>query len=413
MSGYEARNYAQGDGLYTEQIQAGGTITQYQLVYVDATGRWQEADADAVATMPVLGLATQPITTGQKGRVLLQGFANYNAWTWTPGGLLYADTVTGDLTQTAPVGAGDVVQEIGLAFSATLIYFDGAGLGATGVGGGATILPGATAYVGSEATLSGYVNYFYTGDYATHTLLLAAAVDYVGTLGGGSISLEAMTFTGILVVDEDDVEVYGQGWDTIINGGVEGHAISVTGTNCVLRDLQCGTTAGGGQAYDGINSTGSYLLIDNVFVNGSDDDGINLGSASNRVVHCYIYNTDGEGIVTTAAGDGAVISNNLISTTGGDGLAINASSENCVVEGNYITGWNGEAIDDDSLTSSIGNDNWAGAGSYEVQTGVIAEPTVTAGGAWEGRVIQVENSDEARYFTWVYKNAGWRAVEVL
>lgn len=135
MSGYEARNYAQGDGLYVEYIAAGAAVARYQLVYIDAAGAWREADADAVATMPVLGLATQPIAAGQKGRVLLQGFANYNAWTWTPGGVIYASTVTGDLTQTAPAGATDVIQEVGLAITATLIYFDGAGLGRSDSGG--------------------------------------------------------------------------------------------------------------------------------------------------------------------------------------------------------------------------------------------------------------------------------------
>lgn len=431
---YPQSDLAKGAGLYTEHIQGGGAVTAYSVVYVDATGRWVDADADAVATMPVVGLATEPLSIGQKGRVLQQGYANLNTWTWTPGGLLYASTTAGELTQTPPVGPGDVVQEIGVAITATMIYFDGAGLGGTGSAGAGTLLAGATAYVGSEATLAGYANYFYTGDYGTHTLLLAAAIDYVGTLGGGSISLEAMTFTGVLVVDEDEVEVYGQGWDTYINGATTGDAIDVSGDRCVIRDLQCGTTAGGANDYDGIAISGTDCLIDNVFVNGSDARCIHVANGYTRITNCYLYDSDLEnvyanspsiitgneleqsgtyGVRIGASGDATVVSNNVIVTTGNDGVLIDADAENCVVDGNHITGWTGEAIDDDSLTSSIGNDNWAGGGSYQIQTGIIAEPTVTAGGAWEGRIIQVENSDEARYFQWCYKNGGWRGVEYL
>ena len=82
---YPQSNLAKGAGLYTEHIQGGEAVPAYSLVYLDATGRWALADASLAATMSVVGLATEPLSIGQKGRVLNQGYASLNTWTWTVG----------------------------------------------------------------------------------------------------------------------------------------------------------------------------------------------------------------------------------------------------------------------------------------------------------------------------------------
>ena len=46
------------------------------------------------------------------------------AWTWTVGGLIYADTTIGGFTQTAPSGSGDQVQVVGYAVHADTMWFD-------------------------------------------------------------------------------------------------------------------------------------------------------------------------------------------------------------------------------------------------------------------------------------------------
>ena len=79
--------------------------------------------------MPVLGLATEGLSANQKGKVLQQGWASSNTWAWAAGGVLYASDTAGALTQVA----GTVAQAVGMAVSATMIYFDGAGLIASGV----------------------------------------------------------------------------------------------------------------------------------------------------------------------------------------------------------------------------------------------------------------------------------------
>ena len=124
MSGFILNNFVKGSGLVAEHIQGGATIAAYSVVYINAAGQWAAADADLAATMPVVGLATEPLRVNQKGRVLLQGFAASNTWTWVPGGVIYASATVGALTQTKPAGAGDIVQVVGYAVSATLIYFD-------------------------------------------------------------------------------------------------------------------------------------------------------------------------------------------------------------------------------------------------------------------------------------------------
>jgi len=239
------------------------------------------------------------------------------------------------------------------------------------------------------------------------------AIDYVASLGGGSITILQGDYDAVVVLDEDEVIIQGVGDATYIDGNTRGHAFSVTGARGVIKDLQVSTTGGATNNFDGVNVTGADCVVENIWVSDSDRHGVYVNAPGGKVRGNLIESVDDNSVGVGALGDGTIISGNDIDTAGADTILIDVDAENCVVEGNKITGWTGEAIDDNSLTSSIGNDNWAGAGSYEIQTGVIAEPTVTAGGVWEGRVIQVENSDEARYFTWVYKNAGWRGVEVL
>jgi hypothetical protein len=92
------------------------------LLYKAADGNWEEADADAAATMGMLGIAVQA-GTGTKD-VLLRGFVKDTAWGFTPGQQLFASTTTGAITATAPSGSGDIVQVVGYAFEATVMYFN-------------------------------------------------------------------------------------------------------------------------------------------------------------------------------------------------------------------------------------------------------------------------------------------------
>ncbi len=105
---------------------AGENLAQFDVCYLKNDGKYWKADADAVASMPVIAMATAAITAEASGVFLLLGFVRKDDWTWTIGGLLYADEGTGGtiggMTHTAPAGAVDQVQVIGIAITADIIY---------------------------------------------------------------------------------------------------------------------------------------------------------------------------------------------------------------------------------------------------------------------------------------------------
>jgi hypothetical protein len=109
----------------TAQMLAGGAIGAFQTVCIHTTtGEVVISDADAIGTMPVIGIAPAAITDTHTGTILLQGFIRDDDWNWTLGGILYASGTAGAMTQTAPTGSGDFVQAVGIALSADVVYFN-------------------------------------------------------------------------------------------------------------------------------------------------------------------------------------------------------------------------------------------------------------------------------------------------
>jgi len=90
-----------------------------------ADGNLDTADADSVNNMPCIALALETGTGSKK--VLLHGVIRNDAWNWTLGAgaanLIYVSITVGTLTQTKPTGVDDVVQPVGWALSADVIYF--------------------------------------------------------------------------------------------------------------------------------------------------------------------------------------------------------------------------------------------------------------------------------------------------
>jgi len=105
---------------------SGSTVNFGDVCYVASDGDMEFADASASATMPGLYMAMATITAGSSGLWLSTGIVRDDTWDWTPGGLIYVSTAgtTGNtLTQTAPNGAGDQIQIVGIATSADRIDF--------------------------------------------------------------------------------------------------------------------------------------------------------------------------------------------------------------------------------------------------------------------------------------------------
>ena len=109
----------------TAQMLAGGAIAAFETVCIHTvTGEVVITDADAIGTMPVIGIAPAAISDTATGTILLQGFIRDDSWNWTPGGVLFASGTAGAMTQTAPSGTGDLVQALGVALTADVVYFN-------------------------------------------------------------------------------------------------------------------------------------------------------------------------------------------------------------------------------------------------------------------------------------------------
>jgi len=94
-------------------------------LYMAADGHLDTADADANTTSPCVALALETGTGSKK--ILVHGVLRVDAWNWTIGpgdaSLIYVSTTVGTLTQTQPSGTDDVIQPVGWALSADMIYF--------------------------------------------------------------------------------------------------------------------------------------------------------------------------------------------------------------------------------------------------------------------------------------------------
>lgn len=97
------------------------------LVYINSTYKAQLGDADTIITSRILAMCTGTVSANNTGTYLMQGFITNNSWSFTqnqPVFLSLTGTSGNTLTQTAPTATNDCVVHIGVAVSATRIYFN-------------------------------------------------------------------------------------------------------------------------------------------------------------------------------------------------------------------------------------------------------------------------------------------------
>ena len=107
----------------TTILAASATIAIGNLVYVSGNGTIGVADADAIATMPAIGIAVTGGSANAQIVVLLQGTFRDDTFNFTAGNRLFASTTAGGVTATVPSGNNDVAQAVGVALNADVIYF--------------------------------------------------------------------------------------------------------------------------------------------------------------------------------------------------------------------------------------------------------------------------------------------------
>ena len=119
------------DGKYTGTCitgTAGATLAFGDIVYYNSSSKWVLADADAASTGGTVMLGVCVLAASgdtEPTKVLLHGNVRADTAfpTLTVGGAVYLSTTDGDITQTAPTGADDVVRVLGHALTADSIVF--------------------------------------------------------------------------------------------------------------------------------------------------------------------------------------------------------------------------------------------------------------------------------------------------
>lgn len=126
-----AANVRKLEGAIGRPVQAGGAATMGDAMYIAADDDWEIADANVSAAIAAargilveVPFKTPGGTTCADGDPIhvvtfgpVGGFSGL-----TPGGLLYLSNTAGQVTHTAPTGAGTWTSPIGYAESATVVF---------------------------------------------------------------------------------------------------------------------------------------------------------------------------------------------------------------------------------------------------------------------------------------------------
>lgn len=108
----------------TQNMVAGESLVFGDVVYFKSDEKMWKADADAESTAPGAAMALGTIAADGTGLFLLLGTVENASWSFTVGGKVYLSTTGGGVTQTAPSGADDVVQLIGIATDTDKLFFN-------------------------------------------------------------------------------------------------------------------------------------------------------------------------------------------------------------------------------------------------------------------------------------------------
>ena len=123
--GDEAPDDNEATGIVFSFI-AGATLAIGDVVYIHTDGEVAKADADAVTSMPAVGICVSAGSDGSAVDVLVQGIMHDTSAfdTFTVGADIFVSATAGAVTATAPSGSGDTVQKVGVALHADMVYFN-------------------------------------------------------------------------------------------------------------------------------------------------------------------------------------------------------------------------------------------------------------------------------------------------
>ena len=181
-------------------------------------------------------------------------------------------------------------------------------------------------FVGEVAVVdsAGAVGVFWHGD---------DAVDAAANAKVGRVAFRQGTYPSFNA-DQQGMFISGAGRRTIIDGATTDDAIDASAADVTISDLAVQTTAGGGNAFDGIEVS-ARVNIHNVIGIASDNVFINI----------------------TGTGDDSKITDSRNISSDAQGVLIDIDAENCIVDGNRLDGWGTAGITDNSGTSTSGDND--------------------------------------------------------
>lgn len=111
------------NGMPSDSLTASEAIAAGALVNINSTGQVRNASATD-ATKPANGFASAAIAQSASGTIYYVGAKNSGATGLTVGAPVFLGTASGAGTSTPPSTAGNLVQYVGTAISATEYVFD-------------------------------------------------------------------------------------------------------------------------------------------------------------------------------------------------------------------------------------------------------------------------------------------------
>lgn len=191
------------------------------------------------------------------------------------------------------------------------------------------------------------------------------ATDYV-LVGPG-------TFNENVSITDGSMMLEGSGRGTYIDGGTSGHALTVEASNCTVRNISVGTTAGGGSASSPLRVFGAPTdtLLSNIWFRESDERACEPDGNRTIVQNCTFEQADGHGI--RGGGTNCIYKQNKFETNIGND-AIRVESIDCVVSDNVIDGPGTDGIDianNDCLCAGNRVRNAGGDGIFTNAQGVL------------------------------------------
>jgi hypothetical protein len=101
-----------------------GSLSPGRLYYLNSSQAWVGTDADAAST--ATGMLAFALGSSPSEGMLVRGYIRVSAFSITTGDIVYVATTAGQVTTTAPSGAGDIVRIIGYCIDGTnkIMYFN-------------------------------------------------------------------------------------------------------------------------------------------------------------------------------------------------------------------------------------------------------------------------------------------------